>query len=81
MTCERLIELERAILKTGIRETFRGQAWSKNTRKWVYFDCVLSSDSIRQQFKLADCIKDHEHVGYHDGDETGLVCVLSIRMG
>ena len=57
MTCEHLIELEKALLNAGARETSRGRAWSKNSREWVYFDCVLSNESIRQQFKLADCVR------------------------
>jgi len=74
MTCEHLIELERALIEAGIRETSRGQAWSRNCREWVYFDCFLPRPLIRQKFNLADCVKDHDHRGTHDGNESGLVC-------
>lgn len=76
MTCEHLIELERALVKAGIKETFRGQAWSQNCREWVYFDCFIPTRLIRERFKLAECVKDHEHRGTHDGQESGLVCEL-----
>lgn len=76
MTCEHLTAFEQALVIAGIRETFRGQAWSQNSREWVYFDCLLSSKSIREQFKLADCVEDHAHLGTHDGQESGFVCSI-----
>ena len=74
MTCEHLHELETALLASGIREIFRGAAWSQNCREWVYFDCYLDLDQLRQRFPLADCVVDNEHRGTHDGQERGLVC-------
>ncbi|TAH36945.1 MAG: hypothetical protein EYC70_08150 [Planctomycetota bacterium] len=74
MTCEHLIELERALARAGFKETFRGQAWSQNCREWVYFDCLLPSEAIRRKFAFADCVKDHSHLGTHDGTEAGFVC-------
>ena len=76
MTCEHLIDLERAIIAAGIRETSRGQAWSQNCREWVYFDCFLPRDRIRNRFNLASCVEDHEHRGTHDGMESGFVCSM-----
>lgn len=76
MTCEHLKELERAIIAAGFRETFRGKAWSDNCREWVYFDCYLASEAIRGKFELADCVKDHAHIGTHDGQESGFVCTI-----
>jgi hypothetical protein len=74
MTCEHLIQLEEAIAAAGFEETFRGAAWSKNCREWVYFDCVLPTDEIRKAFGFAECVVDHSHRGTHDGQESGLVC-------
>lgn len=74
--CEHLLPLEQYILSTGAKETFRGKAWSKNSRTWVYFDVILNVDSLRKRFGLGDCIKVHEHIGTHDGTEFGLVCEL-----
>src|SRR5688572_23577975 len=76
MTCEHLIELEKAIADAGFKETSRGAAWSKNCREWVYFDCVLPAHRIRMRFRLAECVKDHSHRGTHDGQESGFVCEI-----
>ena len=74
MVCEHLSELESALHGTGIAETFRGQAWSKGCREWVYFDCILNLNSIREQFDLPEFVINHEHFGTHDGQESGFVC-------
>ena len=76
MLCVHLRDLERAIQARGIRETSRGQAWSKNCREWVYFDCHLERGKIRKRFNLDACVQDHEHRGTHDGSEAGFVCAL-----
>lgn len=74
MTCEHLRALEQEILAQGIKETFRGAAWTKNTREWVYFDCWLDLASIRARIPFPPCVIDHFHLGTHDGQESGLVC-------
>lgn len=74
MTCEHLIQLEKAIISENIKETFRGRAWGKNCREWVYFNCILDLDSLRQNFSFAPCVKDHQHLGTHDGSEQGFYC-------
>ena len=74
MTCEHLRTLEQAILDRGIRETFRGAAWSRNCREWVYFECYIDLEAVRSRFVLADCVHDHQHRGTHDGQERGFVC-------
>ncbi len=74
MTCEHLRELEQAILAAGIKEVFRGQAWSSNCREWVYFDCFIDTGAVRKAFSLIDCVREHEHRGTHDGQERGFVC-------
>lgn len=74
MTCEHLRALEEAILAAGIRETFRGEAWSKNCREWVYFEAYLDPAGVRRAFALPDCVEDHVHRGTHDGSERGFVC-------
>lgn len=62
------------MLAAGIKATFRGQAWSKNCREWVYFECYIDAAGVRQNFVLADCVKEHSHRGTHDGQESGFVC-------
>ncbi len=74
MTCEHLAALESVLRAARIEETYRGQAWSKNCREWVYYRCVLDLPAIRALHALADCVKDHVHLGTHDGAEQGLVC-------
>jgi hypothetical protein len=72
--CQHLSQLERELLDAGIPEIFRGKAWSKGAREWVYFDCVLDRRSLRTRLTLADCVVDHDHLGTHDGQESGFVC-------
>ena len=74
MTCEHLRPLEQAILACGIRETFRGRAWSQNCREWVYFDCFIDTAAVRQSINLPVCVVEHAHRGTHDGSERGFVC-------
>ena len=74
MTCEHLKPLEAAIIARGIRETFRGQAWSLNCREWVYFDCFIDTAAVRRAFALPSCVSEHVHRGTHDGQERGFVC-------
>ncbi|HUE72525.1 MAG TPA: hypothetical protein VMP01_16695 [Pirellulaceae bacterium] len=62
MACYHLRDVEQALLASGIRETFRGAAWSHNCREWVYFDCYLDLSELRQRFPLADCVVDHEGI-------------------
>jgi hypothetical protein len=74
MVCEHLSALEEQMLSAGLCVTFRGQAWSRNCREWVYFDCLLDRAAIRDRIEFASCVKDHEHLGTHDGQEAGFVC-------
>ena len=76
MVCEHLRRLEEELLEEGFRETYRGQAWGKNCREWVYFDCYLDRESIRQRLELESCVEDHDHLGTHDGCESGFYCRL-----
>lgn len=76
MTCSHLILLEKELLSFEIKETFRGKAWSKNCNEWVYFDCYLDLQSIRQRINFSTCVIDHHHLGAHDGQESGFVCTL-----
>jgi len=74
MTCEHLRHLEEEMMAAGVPVTFRGQAWSDNCREWVYFNCYLDRDALRQRMDFAACVHDHEHLGTHDGHESGFVC-------
>lgn len=74
MVCEHLSALETEMLARGVKETARGQVWSRNCREWVYFDCFLDIPALRARFNFAPCVTDHIHRGTHDGQEAGLVC-------
>jgi deoxyribodipyrimidine photolyase len=74
MTREHLKALEQELTAAGIKETYRGQAWSDNCREFVYFDCVLDRESIRRRLKHADCIRDSDYLGTHMGSEYGFYC-------
>lgn len=76
MLCEHLQALDEALREAGIREASRGQAWSDHCREWAYFNCYLDRRAIRERFRLADCVVDHEHFGTHDGQEAGLYCTV-----
>ncbi len=52
MVCKHLKELEVAIKDVGIGETFRGKAWTNNCREWVYFDCYLDIESLKDRLIL-----------------------------
>ena len=65
--------LFRSLIEAGMKETYRGQAWS-NVNEWVYFDCVLDLIECRKRFSLPECVVDHIHRGTHDGTEHGLYC-------
>ena len=73
MVCEHLSTLEQALVAARVAVTFRGQAWSRNCREWVYVDCFLDLPAIRRDLALAACVQDHAHRGTHDGEERGLV--------
>ena len=74
MVCVHLRAIEEELLRQGRTVTFRGAAWSRNCREWVYFDGVLPIAELRRKFPLEPCVIDHEHRGTHDGQERGLVC-------
>ncbi|QDS99393.1 hypothetical protein HG15A2_27160 [Adhaeretor mobilis] len=74
MVCKHLKHLEVAIIDAGFTETFRGKAWSKNCREWVYFDCLLDSSVIRESFDLAPCVRHRVNDDPKNGRESGFVC-------
>lgn len=74
MTCSHLQWLEQALITGGFRETFRGAAWSKNCREWVYFDVTLDLAKLRQSFAIPACVGVHENSDPRSGLEMGLIC-------
>ena len=74
--CEHLQQLENELTGRGISITCRGQPWSENCREWVYFDCVLDLQLLREQFKLDECVTDHTNNDPRSGLERGFYCEL-----
>ena len=74
--CEHLIALDHALHAAGIKETFRGQAWTENCREWVYYDGILPLDELRIRFKLGPEIETHINTDPKSGTEAGFVCTL-----
>ena len=74
MVCGHLAALEKALIASGARPTFRGAAWSKNCREWVYFDVVFDIAAVRKRFDLPDCVRIHENVDKKSGTERGFEC-------
>ncbi len=74
MVCRHLAAVEKALIDGGFKEIYRGQAWSRNCRQWVYFDCVLDIDVIRRTFDLPDCVRMHQNLDCKTGTERGLLC-------
>jgi len=72
--CEHLADLDKELKYSGIKELSRGQPWSNNCREWVYYDCVLDLDSIRQRFNLPDFVTNHSNEDAKTGLEAGLYC-------
>lgn len=74
--CEHLIELDLELKSKGIKETYRGQAWSENCREWVYYDCVLDIEKIRERYKFPAFIESHINDDIKSGMEAGFECDL-----
>lgn len=74
--CEHLTGLDAELKGMGIKETFRGQAWSDNTREWVYYECVLSLEKIRHRYNFPDFVTDHVNNDNKSGMEAGFYCEL-----
>jgi len=76
--CEHLKELEDELKAKGIKETFRGEAWSSNCREWVYYDCYLDCNSIRNRLKLPDFVEHSFNDDPRSGLEEGFFCKVCL---
>lgn len=74
--CEHLQILENELKSLGIKETYRGQPWSKNCREWVYFDCYLDIKSLQERYKFPEFIRHHYNDDERSGLEEGFYCEL-----
>ena len=74
MVCSHLSALERALIESRSKETYRGQAWSRNCREWVYFDVRLNVKALSARFALGPPVAIHENADPRSGLELGFVC-------
>jgi hypothetical protein len=74
MTCRHLYPLEADLIAAGVKEMYRGTAWSRNCREWVYFDIVLDVASVASRMKFPPCVELHENLDPKSGTERGFVC-------
>jgi len=61
------------LIKSGVRITFYGQAWSKDPSDWIYFDTILDIDNLKKGFKLSKHIIIHENLDPKSGTEKGFI--------
>lgn len=76
--CEHLTPLDNELRERKIKETYRGQPWSENTREWVYYDCVLVLDKIKQRYQFPDFITLHINDDNKSGMEAGFYCTVCL---
>ena len=72
--CEHLMELDRYIKNKGIKEIFRGKAWSENCNEWVYYDCIMNIKKLKEKFIFDNCITIHEYFDIKSANELGFFC-------
>ena len=63
--------LERTLIESGLKETYRGKTWSRNCREWVCFDVRLNVKTLRVRFDLGPRVHSHENTDTRSGIERG----------
>jgi hypothetical protein len=61
------------LVENGYKITFFGQAWTKTSADWIYFDVILDLDRLRKDFKLNDNVVVHENHDTKSGTEKGFI--------
>jgi hypothetical protein len=77
--CIHLIDLDNYIKDKGIKEIFRGKAWSKNCNEWVYYDCIIDIEKIKGEIIMDNCITIHEYNDIKIANELGFF-VMIVKM-
>ena len=72
--CEHLNPLEQELSQRRISVTYRGSPWSQNCREWVYYDCVLDTESLRRRMSLPAFVVVHTNSDIKSGLEHGFEC-------
>ncbi len=61
-------------MAAGVKETYRGAAWTDNCREWVYFNVVFDIDSVSSRMNFPSCVRVHENLDPKSGTERGFYC-------
>jgi hypothetical protein len=72
--CRHLIELDNYIKRKGIKELFRGKAWSENCNEWVFYDRIIDIDKIKEKIKPDKCVTVHKYYDIKIANELGFFC-------
>ena len=72
--CKHLIELDNYIKRKGIKELFRGKAWSDNCNEWAYYDCIIDIEKIKHKIIFDNCVTIHEYYDIKTANELGFFC-------
>ena len=68
-----LREVAKFLISENIPITFFGQAWSKPSAQWIYFDTSLDIETLREKFSLEENIIYHENLDPRSGIERGFI--------
>lgn len=75
ITCSHLQHLEHELRETGTHIEYQGKSWWGTSRgMWMYFQCFLEADALRQRFNLPQSVHYSEYNGGVAGQEAGFVC-------
>jgi hypothetical protein len=66
--------LDNYVRNKNVKELFRGNAWSKNCREWVYYDCVLNVKKLKEKFSFNNCVIIREYNDIKVANELGFFC-------
>jgi hypothetical protein len=72
--CLHLEKLENVLKESGVKETYRGNAWGDEFGEWAYFACRLDLEKARKKYKLPEFIETHSNDDPRSGLEAGFYC-------
>lgn len=68
-----LRKIAKDLQNQGVAITSFGQAWSKQSANWIYFDTVLNISELKAQYQQNEAITAHENTDPRSGLERGLI--------
>lgn len=73
--CVHLEPIRLRLLGLGASQSAILKIWS-GANNFAVFDAILDRPAIRAALPLPACVIDHDHLGTHDGSESGFACTL-----